>query len=162
MTDEFNEEMDIEKVKALNVEIKEDTKKFLTFLSDGLTFAVDAGYVSEIITNYTITVLPHVPSFIKGIINLRGQIIPIIDIRERMHKPMLENTESSCIIVLDINSVSIGIFVDTVSHVVDVYESDISPMPPNSSQELVKGMMSLSKEMVILFLDCELLIQESM
>ena len=162
MTDEFNEEMDIEKVKALNVEIKEDTKKFLTFLSDGLTFAVDAGYVSEIITNCTITVLPHVPSFIKGIINLRGQIIPIIDIRERMHKPMLENTESSCIIVLDINSVSIGIFVDTVSHVVDVYESNISPMPPNSSQELVKGMMSLSKEMVILFLDCELLIQESM
>ena len=162
MTDEFNEEMDIEKVKALNVEIKEDTKKFLTFLSDGLTFAVDAGYVSEIITNHTITVLPHVPSFIKGIINLRGQIIPIIDIRERMHKPMLENTESSCIIVLDINSVSIGIFVDTVSHVVDVYESNISPMPPNSSQELVKGMMSLSKEMVILFLDCELLIQESM
>ena len=162
MTDEFNEEMDIEKVKALNVEIKEDTKKFLTFLSDGLTFAVDAGYVSEIITNYTITVLPHVPSFIKGIINLRGQIIPIIDIRERMHKPMLENTESSCIIVLDINSVSISIFVDTVSHVVDVYESNISPMPPNSSQELVKGMMSLSKEMVILFLDCELLIQESM
>ena len=162
MTDEFNEEMDIEKVKALNVEIKEDTKKFLTFLSDGLTFAVDAGYVSEIITNYTITVLTHVPSFIKGIINLRGEIIPIIDIRERMHKPMLENTESSCIIVLDINSVSIGIFVDTVSHVVDVYESNISPMPPNSSQELVKGMMSLSKEMVILFLDCELLIQESM
>ena len=162
MSETFDKmDIDIEKGKDLNVQVKEDTKKFLTFLSDGLTFAVDAAYVAEIITNYPITVLPHVPSFIKGIINLRGQIIPIIDIRERMHKMPLENTDSSCIIVLDIDAISIGIFVDTVSHVVDVYESSISSMPPNSSQELVKGMMSLSKEMVILFLDCELLIQES-
>ncbi len=159
MSEEYNE-MDLEQSQALNVEMKEDPKKFLTFLSDGLTFAIDATNVGEIITNYPITMVPNVPSFIKGIINLRGQIIPIIDIRERMHKPPLyETTDTSCIIVLDINSTSIGIFVDAVSHVVDIYESKISPMPPNSSQELVKGMMSLTKEMVILFLDCELLLQ---
>lgn len=76
-----------------------------------------------------------------------------------MHKMPLEGTDTSCIIVLDIDSTSIGIFVDAVSHVVDIYESNISAMPPNSSQELVKGMMSLSKEQVILFLDCELLLQ---
>ena len=114
MTEDYNE-LDFEQSQALNVEIKEDPKKFLTFLSDGLTFAIDATNVGEINT--------------------------------------------SCIIVLDINSTSIGIFVDAVSHVVDIYESNISPMPPNSSQELVKGMMSLTKEMVILFLDCELLLQ---
>ena len=85
MTEEFNE-MDMERSQALNVEIKEEPKKFLTFLSDGLTFAIDATNVGEIITNYSITIVPNVPSFIKGIINLRGQIIPIIDIRERMHK----------------------------------------------------------------------------
>lgn len=161
MTEEYNE-MDMEKSQALNVEIKEDAKKFLTFLSDGLTFAIDATNVGEIITNYPITMVPNVPSFIKGIINLRGQIIPIIDIREKMHKMPLEETDTSCIIVLDINSTSIGIFVDAVSHVVDIYEGNISPMPPNSSQELVKGMMSLSKEMVILFFDCELLLQDTM
>ncbi len=138
----------------------EDSQKYLTFVSDGLNFAINAAYVSEIITNHHITILPMVPSYVKGIINLRGQIIPILDIRERMHKPPMEITEVSCIIVLDINSISIGIYVDTVSQVVDVYESQISPMPSTNSQELVNGMMSLSEDSVILFLDCELLIQD--
>lgn len=139
--------------------LKEDAQKFLTFISDGLHFAVNAAFVSEIITSHHITKLPMVPSYVKGIINLRGQIIPILDIRERMNKPPMENTDSACIIVLDIHSVSVGIYVDTVSQVVDIDESKISPMPSNNSQELVSGMMTLTDNTVVLFLDCELLIQ---
>lgn len=160
MSEEFNyEDFENEDNENLNIQ-KEEAKKYLTFLSDGLTFAVNANSVSEIITNHHITILPMVPLYIQGIINLRGQIIPIIDIRMRMNKPsLMEDNGTSCIIVLDINGVSVGIFVDTVSQVTDVYESNISPMPANSSQELVNGMMSLPDGKVILFLDCELLLR---
>ena len=60
------------------------TERFLTFSSDGLNIGVSTNYVIEIITNHTITMVPLVPDYVKGIINLRGQIIPIIDIRLRM------------------------------------------------------------------------------
>ena len=70
-------------LKGISDEI---SQKYLMFLSDGLDFAVKASYVMEIITNHDITTLPMVPDFIKGIINLRGQIIPIIDIRTKMGK----------------------------------------------------------------------------
>lgn len=159
MSEDFNyNDSFLEEEENVSNAQKEESQKYLTFISDNLAFAVSAAQVSEIITNHHITILPMVPSFIQGIINLRGQIIPIIDIRQRMHKPPIEPTDTACIIVLDINGVSIGIYVDAVSQVVDVYESNISPMPANSSQELVNGMMSLSNEKVILFLDCELLI----
>lgn len=138
--------------------VQEDVKKYLTFISDGLVFGVDSSYVMEIITSHVITMLPMVPDFVKGIINLRGQIIPIIDIRMRMHKPMQEPNEKNCIIVLDIDTVSIGIFVDEVWQVADVNEENISPMPNNSAQELVSGMLSLQDGTTMLLLDCDQLI----
>lgn len=149
MNDEMNSTQTIQ---------KDNSKKFLAFLSDELLFGVNAAYVTEIITNHHITMLPMVPNYIKGIINLRGQIIPIIDIRLKMNKPDMDYTDTSCIIVLDINSVLIGILVDTVSQVVDVYEDRISPPTANNKQELVNGMVSLPSGVVMLLLDCELLI----
>ena len=91
------------------------TERFLTFSSNGLNIGVSTNYVIEIITNHSITMLPLAPDYVKGIINLRGQIIPIIDIRLRMGKPSIDYTSSTCIIVLDINSIQIGIIVDAVS-----------------------------------------------
>ena len=71
------------------------TERFLVFSSDGLNIGVSTNYVIEIITNHAITLLPLVPDYVKGIINLRGQIIPIIDIRLRMGKPSIEYTSST-------------------------------------------------------------------
>ncbi|MEF9941569.1 MAG: chemotaxis protein CheW [Lachnospiraceae bacterium] len=133
-------------------------ERFLTFVSDGLTFGVSTNYVMEIITNHTITILPMVPDFVKGIINLRGQIIPIIDIRLRLGKPAITYTSTSCIIVFDINSVPIGIIVDSVSQVLDLDCSKISQVPANKQQELVTHMISLNKNDVVLLFDCEQLI----
>ena len=70
-----------------NPEVSVSTERFLTFSSNGLNIGVSTNYVIEIITNHIITVLPLVPDYVKGIINLRGQIIPIIDIRLRMGNP---------------------------------------------------------------------------
>ena len=143
---------------ALNVS-DELSQKYLLFLSDGLEFGVKASYISEIITNYHITSVPLVPTYIKGIINLRGQVIPIIDIRSKMGKMEAEPTSVSCIIVLDVNSVMVGIYVDTVLLVADIDESKISPPSPHNRLELVNGMVSMGGEKTLFLIDCEKLIE---
>lgn len=135
------------------------TERFLTFSSDGLTIGVSTDYVTEIITNHTITPLPLVPGYVTGIINLRGQVIPIIDIRLRMGKMAIDYTSTTCIIVLNINSIYLGIIVDAVQQVVDVDRQKISAVPVENQQELINGMISFDERNVILFLDCEQLIQ---
>lgn len=135
------------------------TERFLTFSSNGLNIGVSTNYVIEIITNHSITMLPLVPDYVRGIINLRGQIIPIIDIRLRMGKPSIDYTSSTCIIVLNINSIQIGIIVDAVQQVMDIDQSQISPVPVENQQELISGMVSSANSSVILFLDCEQLIE---
>ena len=135
------------------------TERFLTFTSDGLSIGVSTNYVIEIITDHSITMLPLVPDFVKGVINLRGQIIPIIDIRLRMGKPSIEYTDTTCIIVLNIDSTQIGIIVDAVQQVMDINKRQISPVPVENQQELINGMVSSGDRSVILFLDCEQLLQ---
>ncbi len=132
----------------------ENIRKFLTFVSDGLFFGIDASYVTEIIINHNITFLPMVPYYIKGIINLRGQIIPIVDIRLRMNKPeYVKEDNSNCIIVLNIDTVMIGILVDSVRQVLDVDTSMISPPTANNYEELVNGMITISDGSTMLVLD---------
>lgn len=135
------------------------TERFLTFTSDGLTIGVSTNYVTEILTNHSITMIPLVPDYVSGIINLRGQIIPIIDIRRRMGKMPIDFTNTTCLIVLNINSISIGIIVDAVQQVMDIDRSNISAVPVENQQELINGMISSGDRSVILFLDCEQLIQ---
>ena len=131
------------------------TERFLTFISDGLTIGVSTNYVTEIITNHAITMIPLIPDYVKGIINLRGQIIPIIDIRLRMGQPTISYTSTTCIIVLNINDTSLGIIVDSVQQVIDIDKSQISPVPTENHQELINGMISLDERSVLLFLDHE-------
>lgn len=134
------------------------TERFLTFSSDGLTIGISTNYVTEIITNHSITELPLVPNYVQGIINLRGQIIPIIDIRLRMGKASIPYTNHTCIIVLNIDSIHIGIVVDMVQQVIDIDKSLISAMPVEDQQELIDGMVSLEDHSVLLFLNCEQLV----
>ncbi len=135
-------------------QVMENTRKYLTFISDGLCFGIDTSYVTEIIINHKITFLPMVPFYIKGIINLRGQIIPIVDIRLRMGKTAYECEDgSNCIIVMNINSIMIGILVDAVHQVIDIDTSKISPPTANNQEILVCGMMKLSDGTTMLVLD---------
>lgn len=156
MTDEYmqneNEETD-----ALDAADRANVERYLTFVSDGLTYAINTNYVIEIITNHTITSLPLVPNYISGIINLRGAIVPIVDIRSRMNKMPADISDGNCIIVLDIDSISLGIIIDNVSQVIDIDKTQISPMPANNRQELVNGMITVESGQTLLFLDCELL-----
>ena len=135
-------------------------QRFLTFVSDNITFGVSTDYVIEIISSYMICTLPMVPDYIKGIINLRGQTIPIIDIRLRMGKMPQDYTDATCIIILEIKDISVGIVVDSVTPVLDIDLDRISPIPTQNQQELTSSMISREDGSVILFLDCEELISQ--
>ena len=91
--------------------VETHTEKYLLFVSDNLLFGMPAEAVVEIITNHTITSLPLVPEYIRGIINLRGQIIPIVDICCFLGR---DEESNSCIIILQTQDTQIGILVDQV------------------------------------------------
>ena len=140
---------------AEDILVSETTERFLTFMSDGLIFGVSTENVIEIITNYMIRPLPMVPDYIRGIINLRGQVLPVMDIRLRMNKPFREYTSTTCIIILEIQSTLIGIVVDSVLQVQDIDIAGASPIPIENRQELTNAMISLDDWTVVLLLDCD-------
>ena len=126
-------------------------EKYLLFVSDGLLFGVPAEAVVEIITGHTITSLPLVPGYIRGIFNLRGQIIPIVDIRHLLGHG---TCEGDCMMILQSNGTQVGILVDQVQKMVDLDVSALLPVPPQSSNELVCGMCSLEDGETMLAFDC--------
>ena len=126
------------------------TKRYLTFLSNDLTFGISTEYVSEIIINYKIRPVPMVPEYIRGIINLRGQVIPIIDLRLFVGKPAKDNMEENCIIILTFDSCVLGIIVDSVSQVLDINFAESSPIPTASQNRLADRMITLPDQQVVL------------
>lgn len=133
------------------------TEKYLIFSSDGLMYGIKAEQVKDIITGYTITYLPRVPNYVRGVINLRGQIIPVVDIRLRLGKPEQDNF---CGIVVDVDGSMVGILVDMVEQMVDVPLDSILPVPTSTSQAMVSGMCTLHDGNTMLELDCGLLLHD--
>lgn len=135
-----------------------ESQKYLLFLSGGLLFGAGAEYVVEIITNHQITTLPLVPSYVRGIINLRGQIIPIVDIRLLLGQ---EPADENCIIILNIDDTLVGVLVDTVQRMLDVPTNILLPAPNHDQQKLVSGMCSLGEGQTMLVFDCHQLLTQS-
>lgn len=133
------------------------TEKYLIFSSDSLMYGIRAELVKDIITDYAITRLPQVPNYVRGVINLRGQIIPVVDIRLRLGKPPQDNF---CGIVVDVDGNMVGILVDMVEQMVDVPLGSILPVPTSSGQTMVSGMCTLHDGNTMLELDCELLLHD--
>lgn len=127
------------------------TEKYLLFLSDGLLFGVPAEDVVEIITGHQVTRLPLVPDYVRGVINLRGQIIPIVDIRMMLDR---ERCPSDCMMILQKDGNEIGILVDEMQKMVDIDPSKMLPVPARSARELVCGMCKLEDGQTMLAFDC--------
>ena len=156
LMDEFFEEE--EKVEEIE---RNDAERCLTFESGGLVMYMSTSYVIEIINDHSITALPMVPHYVKGIINLRGSILPVIDIRLLMDREAEEYTSKTCIIVLNIDSVAIGIIVDRVRQVIDIDLSEVQPIPLRNRQKLCNGMITLDSGEVAMSFDAEALVQSS-
>ncbi len=134
-----------------------DSQKYLIFMAAHLKLGVVAEDVVEILNNQVITYLPMVPSYIRGIINMRGQMIPILDVCARMGMPSRE--EDSLVVVLNLGDVQLGILVDGVDQMLDIPKANIHPLPANSTQLLVSGMCSLPDGSgTMMVLDCEQLV----
>ena len=132
------------------------SRKHLIFTVDDLKIGIDAEQVVEIQNSYTVTYLPMMPDYILGIFNMRGQIIPIMDIRLRLGKLP---TEENILIVIDYNNNQLGIRVDSVDLMLDIPMESIVPIPSQSAQKLVSGMCTLPDGSgTMLVLDCEQLI----
>lgn len=112
--------------------------KYLTFQVDDGDYGIEISYVTEIIEVQEITPVPQTPEYIKGITNLRGTIAPIIDMRLRFGHSETVYTDRTCIIVLSLDDVSIGLIVDEVHEVADIDETNIQP-PPKSTGNAAKN-----------------------
>ena len=114
-----------------NLMEEEDTQKdkYLTFSLGDEVYGIDIRVVIEIIGIQKITNVPEVPDYVRGIINLRGKIIPVVDMRLRFRREYREYTDRTCVIVVEINGVLIGLIVDGVSEVLDIAEKNVVQPP---------------------------------
>ena len=137
--------------------------KYLTFWTDGELFGIPISDVVQIISMQKIIPLPDFPAYAKGVINLRGNIIPVIDMRLRLKKPEAAYNENTCIIVTSIAEAYIGFIVDTVDEVADIGEEDISPAPKVSRETTNKYLMGIGQigKKVVLLLDVSKILSES-
>jgi purine-binding chemotaxis protein CheW len=103
--------------------------KFLTFFLAGEEYGIEILKVHEIIGLLPITRVPQTRKYMRGVINLRGKVIPIFDARLKFGMPAIEGTNETCIIVVHIRGVEVGVIVDRVSEVVDIPEGEIEPAP---------------------------------
>ena len=126
MPEEF-EEFEEDEFEEYDEEDDKDEGQYLTFSVENESYGLEIIYVTEIIGIQRITEVPELPEYVKGIINLRGKIIPVMDIRLRFEKPFREYDEKTCIVVVEIEDISVGIIVDAVSEVITVRDEDIVP-----------------------------------
>ncbi|KUK65682.1 MAG: Response regulator receiver modulated CheW protein [Desulfotomaculum sp. 46_80] len=109
----------------------EDTQedKFLTFILSREEYGIEIRYVTEIVGIQNITQVPDMPGFIKGVINLRGKVIPVMDVRLRFDIEERPYDDRTCIVVININEQAVGLIVDRVSEVLDIPKTEIE-LPP--------------------------------
>lgn len=102
---------------------------YMTFKSGNEYFGLKIQYVSEIIQFQAITAIPETEDYIKGLINLRGKVIPVIDVRLRFKQQPFEYDDRTCIIVINVKSMLVGLIVEKIAEVVDIKEENILPPP---------------------------------
>ena len=139
----------------------EQTLKIISFHLGDQTFCLDIMAVKEIRVSVKATPLPNSPDYVLGLINLRGSVIPVVDMAMRLGLQAIEPSEQSAIIVIDFGETMVGILVDSVSDMVSVNPADIQPMPDVLSDEekaLTRGIVPVGSDMIC-FLELSTLFQ---
>ena len=139
-----------------DAEITESTQ-FLTFTLGEDVFAIDVTTTREIMDVCNVTRVPQTPDYMLGVINLRGSVVPVIDMRLKFGMDAVEQTRDSCIVVVEVevdgDSVVVGAMADSVREVLDLEPSQIEPPPRIGTRlktEFIKGMGSLDDRFVII------------
>ncbi|MDR3198725.1 MAG: chemotaxis protein CheW [Planctomycetaceae bacterium] len=143
-----------ETIEQISLE-NEDTLKnmYLTFRLGKEDYGIEIRYVTEIVGMQKITEVPDMPVFVKGVVNLRGQVIPVLDMRLRFNMEPRNYDERTCIIVVNIGGSQVGLVVDTVNEVRNIDNDQISPPPKTAgadSARYIQGMGKVGEEVIIL------------
>jgi len=145
-------------------EIEDDDQNventYLTFLIAGEEYAVPVVHVTEIVRLHKSFAVPDVPDYVRGVINLRGKVIPLLDVRARFGLPPAEYNDRTVLVVLELDKGSTAIIVDGVSEVIEVEPSRIAPVAAVThglNRKLVRG-AAQREETVTMFLDVEVLL----
>jgi len=143
----------------------EDTQsgKYLEFLIGDEAYGIEIRYVTEIISMQPVNTLPEAPAYIKGVINLRGRIIPVIDMHHRLNKKETVYSDRTCIVVIENQKLSAGLIADKVSDVLKIDKKDIVPPPQLNVSQAHNYLSGIGKvnNAVKLLLDCEKLFNET-
>lgn len=132
-------------------------EKLVCFELVGEVFGVPISMVQEIIRVQEITEIPRAPEFVEGVINLRGKIIPVIDLRKRFGLGAGEHSKNTRIVVIKVGDIVVGMVVDAVSEVIRLNDEDIEPPSPivaSLDAEYIKGVGKIENKLIIL-LDTE-------
>jgi purine-binding chemotaxis protein CheW len=143
----------------------EDTQKdkYLIFRLGNEDYGAEISYVNEIIGVQKITDVPDMPDFVKGVINLRGRVIPVVDVRTRFHMQPRAYDDRTCVIVVRLNEMDVGLVVDIVREVISIPEAQITTPPQMAKREshrFVKGMGKVGDDVKIL-LDLNQILDQS-
>jgi len=138
-----------------------ETRQYLTFTLDGELFALDISKVREVLDYTKVTKVPQMPDFMLGVINLRGSVVPVIDMRTKFGMNKIDRTVNTCIVIvevtLDNEHVILGTLVDSVQEVFELEPNQIEPPPKIGMRlktEFIKG-MGKKEEKVIIILDID-------
>ncbi|TXJ46815.1 chemotaxis protein CheW [Brachyspira pilosicoli] len=138
----------------------ENSINLVTFKLGNNEYAIDIMQAKEIIKMEKITLIPNAPDYVEGVINLRGNIIPIVDLKKRFNLEENDGEKNTGIIIVKIDDVDMGIIIDAISKVVSIVTSNIQPPPPMLSgigQKYIKGVAKLEDKLLVV-LDLEKLI----
>lgn len=134
-----------------------EVTQYLTFKLGGEIFGVDVSQVQEILEMTPITRIPQTPPFMKGVINVRGKVVPIVDLRLKFGMEEVESTVDTCIVVVEVamegETVVLGAVADSVDEVIDQQPDQIEPPPrigTNLNTEFIKGMGKRDDHFIII------------
>jgi purine-binding chemotaxis protein CheW len=131
--------------------------QYLTFTLGDEVFAMDIRTVREIIQHAAMTVVPLMPNFVRGVINLRGAVVPVIDLQSRFGRATTVVGKKTCIVIFDASSegekVELGLMVDSVSEVIDILPAQIEPPPhfgTSIQRDFIRGMGKVDGEFIVI------------
>lgn len=139
-------------------------QQYLTFLLNGEMYAFAILNVKEILEYGKVTPIPRVPKFIQGVINLRGEVVPVINLAQRFQQQASQVTKRSCIVIIEVDGEEqkqdLGVLVDSVSEVIDIPLADIRAAPSFSCQirtDFIRAMAELQDNFVIILAEDKVL-----
>ncbi|MEW6563528.1 MAG: chemotaxis protein CheW [Pseudomonadota bacterium] len=142
---------------AVAAQLESDQQQFLTFVLGGEMFAIGILNIKEIIEYGQLTSVPMMPGFIRGVINLRGSVVPVVDLSARFGRRPSEITRRTCIVIIETESEGerqdIGVVVDSVSEVLEIPASEIEPPPAFGAKvrpDFISGMGKVNGKFIIL------------